>query len=145
MLGDSPFRFADYSVIDGVLSPSEASAIVSTLKDVQLDMDEDTVDGKPTYELYLLPEHENDGTIRADAKAEPKKVREQRAPARKAISSITKPALKERLTPLVNEIYADDCGGNCVPCFSVLRKIQKERAKRFGSAFRWPRPRHRRR
>ena len=122
-LGESPYRYSKFSTVKGIAGTNEVNAILSAIEHVELDVDNDTADGKPTYEMYLLPKYNDDGSIHAGGKDEPKAVREARAPARATILKVAEPILIDRITPLVNDMY-DDCGGKCVPCYSLLRKYK---------------------
>jgi hypothetical protein len=115
---------ASFSVLPGLASPSEVSALLSLLRPHagRLDEDADSVDGLATQEIYL----EKDGSTEAIKHIAGKPdvdpaVRASRAALRAALLAVTRP-IQARVTPLVNMRYPNACAPfPCRVCHSLVR------------------------
>lgn len=112
------------NLLPTVLEPTAADALVALAATIPFDEDSDTVDGEPTYELYL----EKNGN-EADIAAIPgkpdrdPKVAAARAEVRGKARSIISSTVTQ-LVELVNQLYPDECNGSggCRVCHSLLRR-----------------------
>jgi hypothetical protein len=90
--------------------------------DDQLDQDPDSVDGLPTYELFVFPTNNkyNDDNI-----DDPKR----RQQIRKEVQELTEGTVEEILTPFVRHHYPETCQKSrdrlCTPCHSLLQRYRK--------------------
>ena len=100
------------------------AAVLDMLSTTQLDEDPDTVDGMPTYEIFidspdLQQNHDKGATTKVldlpGAVAQRQVLREQ-------LQAVLQPWLESRITPLVRHLYPDLRA--CTPCFSLLRHYQ---------------------
>ena len=89
-----------------------------------------SVDGMPTYELYISKNQSTEairsipGKAEGAAKKKALELHEKRRPIREAVSRIIDPILEKKILPFINKQYPD-CGGACVPCFSLVRRSEE--------------------
>lgn len=110
-------------VFDSLVSEAEASQLIELLSEEDFDVDKDTVDRMTTFEFYL----QKNGNIE-DVATIPGKAAHaaKRQAVREAAVELTTPILEDRIVPLVNELYPDDCHGQCRPCFSFVRRYDQQ-------------------
>ena len=114
---------AHVNVLSELISKQEAASLIDLLDDQKFDVDKDTVDRMTTYEFYL----QKNGNI-ADVATIPGKPAHSatRRAVREQAVAMTQPIIDERIVPLVNELYPEDCHGECYPCFSFVRQYDPE-------------------
>ena len=102
----------------------------------EFDRDLDSVDQMATFEFYLEKSGSLDAISTIPGKPdEDKAILSERSPTRKKIKKITDPILNERIIPLVNQVYGEECQGHCVPCFSLVRRYNDEERRTHASHF----------
>lgn len=89
-----------------------------------MDLDPDSVDGMPTYELVL-----ENKIKEMPGKKESNKMKQVRSSLRKQLLKITKPLLQHKITPLVRSLYPEVCNTTnperaCTPCYSLIRQYR---------------------
>lgn len=130
---------AEVSLISQAMPRSNSSAIVELIKKFmlhqELDSDPDTVDGMPSYEIFvdthtMAEERQNfrnqQTTKVLDTDPDALKHRDK---LRDNIKAITQPILDEVLTPFVRERFPKLCqkkgiGRKCTPCYSLIRRYK---------------------
>lgn len=105
----------------GAVSRAEVSSILDLMHTLPLDTDMDTVDGMPTYEMFV----DNEALRRGEpSKGQPESV--ARVELRAALRAVTAPLL-DRITPFVRRLYPSACGRAdraCTPCYSLIRRYR---------------------
>ena len=110
-------------VFDSLVSEDEASQLIELLSKEDFDVDKDTVDRMTTFEFYL----QKNGNIEDVATIPGKPAHAaKRQTVREAAVELTTPILEGRIVPLVNELYPNDCHGQCRPCFSFVRRYDQQ-------------------
>jgi hypothetical protein len=134
----------DFTVLPGAMdSTTIIPQILDLLRSYQhYDQDPDTVDGMPTYELFVEHPELND-TTRQSYKVldrDPQALPERRR-LRQQLQSFLRPVLEETLTPYVRTHFADACQQrkkhaakeeedddddeiDCYPCYSLIRRYR---------------------
>ena len=93
-----------------------------------LDSDPDTVDGMPTYEIFVDSPDLGDRATTKRLDVDPSSV-QARTGWRAALQQILQPVLHDRITPLVRHLYPEVCNTthasrDCTPCFSLIRNYR---------------------
>jgi hypothetical protein len=96
------------------------------------DEDPDTVDGMPTYEIFVAsPDLESSSRPSMKILDQDSEALPERRRLRRKLSDILDPLLKNRITPFVQEHYAHICQKNgtdpnrsCTPCYSLVRRYR---------------------
>lgn len=96
----------EFFVLPALVTPGEAAAIKNLLP-AEFDRDADSVDGGATHEFYLEKSGGIDDTLatlpgKPDARAD---VRARRRPAREALAALTRPIVRERILPFIDDQY----------------------------------------
>jgi hypothetical protein len=122
---------ATVTVVRSAVDRETVEAVLDALRDYeQYDDDPDTVDGMPTYEMFVdspsLPTEENEPSIKYRDN-DPVALKERR-PVRERLQNLTRPYLDSVLTPFVRQRYPEVCnrGNNrdCTPCYSLIRRYR---------------------
>ncbi|CAB9513705.1 expressed unknown protein [Seminavis robusta] len=120
----------EFSVLPQALSRSSVDNVLSILQDYQyLDEDPDTVDGMPTYEIFVdspdLYQRQGNNKVRdSDPNFLPYRIQ-----LREKLQAILQPYLTTVLTPFVQQHYPDACSNKgpsraCTPCYSLIRRYR---------------------
>lgn len=127
-------RSASLYVLQSLMRAGEVESLVALLagSHVRFDEDRDTVDDKPTHELYISKDGRAEATATIPGKPDADaRVRAARSPLRAAAAAASAPALG-RLTAFVNERYAMQCRGQCTACFQFVRRCARGAARAPG-------------
>jgi len=121
---------ADLAVLSQAVPRSSIEEILNLLRDYKdYDDDPDTVDGMPSYEIFVdNPELYTDTQTLKYRDVDPKFVAERKV-LRGKLNAIMKPYIDTIITPIIHERYPDACtsrGPNrlCTPCYSLIRRYQ---------------------
>jgi len=121
-----------FSVLPQVVPSATVSAVLELMRSVPLaalDADPDTVDGMPTYEMFMETHdlgHKKGGK---PLDADPRSFA-QRQPLRDRVKALLQPILDERITPFVRAQHPEVCGDGvapgrrCTPCYSLMRRYR---------------------
>ena len=121
---------ANVSIIQSALTRAAVDEMLTMLRAYQtLDEDPDTVDGMPSYEIFI-------DSIDLEAKhttkvldTDPKALAERRV-LRQKLKAITQPYIDTVITPFVRDKYPEQCnnhtaeGRACTPCYSLIRRYR---------------------
>eukprot|EP00587_Corethron_hystrix_P001982 CAMPEP_0113319966 /NCGR_PEP_ID=MMETSP0010_2-20120614/13954_1 /TAXON_ID=216773 ORGANISM="Corethron hystrix, Strain 308" /NCGR_SAMPLE_ID=MMETSP0010_2 /ASSEMBLY_ACC=CAM_ASM_000155 /LENGTH=633 /DNA_ID=CAMNT_0000177635 /DNA_START=92 /DNA_END=1990 /DNA_ORIENTATION=- /assembly_acc=CAM_ASM_000155 len=125
---------SDFFVLPSLVERSNIDEVLTLLRNYAsenaFDEDPDTVDGMPTYEIFL----DND-TIRGKQAEKGGKPLDSdsralltRRPLREKLNKIIQPILNDKVTPFVRAQYPDICDGEkgrkCTPCYSLIRRYR---------------------
>ena len=127
----------DFSVISGALNRTSVDKLLQILESYPyLDDDPDTVDGMPTYEIFvdspdLVVGHINPSLKFRDSDPQ---FAPQRKTLRQQLQTILQPYLDNLITPFVHQQYPQSCSQKkgpdtdedrvCTPCYSLIRKYR---------------------
>ena len=120
-----------------IVTLEEVSTIRRLVKTAEFDRDPDSVDGMPTYELYIeSPDiNKNKNNMKLDHLDKRKKLRHK-------LREIMRPIVEERINPYVRSVYSknNDPARICTPCYSFIRRYKKHERRshethRDGHAF----------
>lgn len=119
-----------FSLARSIVDESTVDSLLDILRGIeQLDQDPDSVDGMPSYEIFV-DSHElykENATLKIHD-VNPESVLERRK-LRARLQSILVPIMEERLTPWVKRTYPEWCKGSkrqrhCKPCYSLIRRYR---------------------
>ncbi|KAL9184164.1 hypothetical protein ACHAXT_002250 [Thalassiosira profunda] len=119
---------ADIAVLPQALNRSSVEEILQLLRAYNdWDDDPDTVDGMPTYEIFV----ENPTLYEPSLKYRDTNPQfmEARIALRQKLSAIMQPYLDNVITPLVHQRYPEACTSRgparyCTPCYSLVRRYK---------------------
>ena len=120
-----------------IATRKEVETIRNLVKTSEFDSDPDSVDGMPTYELYIKSPDisKNNGGMKLDHL-------EKRAKLREKLRKIMDPIIEERINPYVRQTYCKHSSPSrlCTPCYSFIRRYKKNERRshethRDGHAF----------
>lgn len=125
----------DFAVLPQAVNRSSIEKILQLLRSYNdWDDDPDTVDGMPTYEMFvhspeLYPESSSSSEKTMKHRDTDPQFLPKRKQLREQLTNIMKPYLDEIITPMVHQRYPKACtskGPNrfCTPCYSLIRKYQ---------------------
>lgn len=120
----------EFSVIPQALSRASVDQVLDILNDYQdYDEDPDTVDGMPTYEIFVDSPEVNEKKITNKVRDSDPKFLPDRVKMRDHLQSILQPYLKTVLTPYIQQQYPEVCtqkGADrvCTPCYSLIRRYR---------------------
>ena len=118
-----------FAVLEGVVPRAAVQDMLGLLEGYEepLDADPDSVDGMPTYEIFLESTDLGKGGKALDQDSDALKTR---TPLREKLRAITQPLLDEKITPFVRERYPEACrkgaGRACTPCYSLIRRYRHD-------------------
>ena len=100
----------------------EVATIRNLVKNSEFDSDPDSVDGMPTYELYIQSPDINKN--RTNMKLDHL---ENRKELRQKLQKIMNPIIEERINPYVRSLYSKNADPSrlCTPCYSFIRRYKK--------------------
>ena len=105
-----------------IATRKEVSTIRNLVKTSEFDSDPDSVDGMPTYELYIeSPDiNKNKNSMKLDHL-------KKRAKLRKKLRKVMKPIIENRINPYIRSMYSkhSDPSRQCTPCYSFIRRYKK--------------------
>lgn len=108
-----------------VVTKEEVISIRRAVKKARFDDDPDSVDGMPTYEMYIespkLNESQNSTAMKLDHL-------EERKVLRKKLQKIMKPIIEERITPFVQSVYSPSKSVPTrvlTPCYNFIRRYKQ--------------------
>ncbi|KAL7532290.1 hypothetical protein ACHAWF_004078, partial [Thalassiosira exigua] len=130
---DDPTRddvLADMAVLPQAVNRSSVEELLKLLRAYKdWDDDPDTVDGMPTYEIFVAsPELYSDAQTLKYRDVDPSHV-DARKELRRKFSAILQPYLDDVITPMVHRRYPDACTSKgpsryCTPCYSLIRRYK---------------------
>ena len=119
----------EFSILPQIVNRSSVRDVLELLEDYQyLDEDPDTVDGMPTYEIFVdSPDLYSKHSTTKVRDQDPTFVPDRQA-LRDKLQSILQPYLQEIITPFVRQRYPKVCHATthryCTPCYSLIRRYR---------------------
>eukprot|EP00961_Rhodomonas_salina_P016009 215400-Rhodomonas_salina.1 len=117
-----------------VLDAKTVKKMLKLLNEITLDSDPDTVDGMPTYEVFIespdLRRPPSGQSLKDVLEIKPD-TREQRVNLRRELKKMMIPALEKVLTPFIRQTFSNVCNSTkkgpsraCTPCYSLIRNYR---------------------
>lgn len=142
-LVDSNGDSTQFAVLPGAMPRHIVADIRNLLEDPKamrdFDQDPDTVDGMPTYEVFVqdVIQESKDGSIKMDHSPQ---VLARRRPLREALKAKIHPVLVERVTPFIRKYYPKSCDRDdesraCTPCSILIRRYLPGERRSHGSHY----------
>mmetsp|Transcript_62315 Transcript_62315/g.140933 ORF Transcript_62315/g.140933 Transcript_62315/m.140933 type:complete len:265 (-) Transcript_62315:1256-2050(-) len=127
--GDKSARnVSSFAVLPGVVPRSTIDQMLALLESPAagaFDRDPDTVDGMPTYEMFIDSFDLSNGK---PSDRDPHSFAARR-PLREKLKALTQPILNAYLTPFVRQRFPAACGKGpgraCTPCYSLVRRYRR--------------------
>jgi len=126
-VNDAQDILADLAVLTEAVDRSSIEDILGILGEYEdYDDDPDTVDGMPTYEIFVdNPELYTDTPTLKHRDFDPRYVNERKI-LRAKLDNIMKPYIDDVITPIIHKRYSKCSNPNrlCTPCYSLIRRYK---------------------